>query len=146
VKRYIGGEYEMHGTITVTATGETRAIAGRVIVDQRENEYRTTYRLRTRVQTEEGLRGADVIGRGEGRIEGSKIEGEVETQLILATVPGAYGGVPYIPRRYGPVLKSRTAGTVDEHGVLSVELDYTPVEGGPPNATHIRLRGERKQP
>ena len=44
------------------------------------------------------------------------------------------------------MLHNETAGSVDEHGVLTIELDYQPVEGGPQNATHTVLRGERKKP
>ena len=143
---YIGGEYDMHGTITLKESGERRPIAGTLIVDQRGSEYRATYHLRTRVQTEDGLRHADVIGRGEGSVAGAGFQGTSETQLILARAPGAYGAVPYMPRRFGPVLHNETAGSVDEHGVLTIELDYQPGEGGPQNATHTVLRGERKKP
>jgi hypothetical protein len=140
---YIGGRYAVHGTITVTESGERRAIAGTVIFDQRGSEVRATYHLQTRVRTDEGLVKADVIGRGEGNVAADQIEGDVESQLITAAITGAYGTAPYMPRRIGPVLKQKARGKVDEHGTLKFELDYTPVEGGPKEASHIVLYGER---
>ncbi len=141
--RYIGGRYSVHGTITVKDTGEKRAIAGTVIFDQRGSEFTATYSLRTRVRTDEGLVRADVLGRGDGSVSADRIEGNVESQLITAATTGAHGAAPYMPRRIGPVLKQTARGTVDEHGVLKFELEYTPVEGGPTEASSVVLYGER---
>lgn len=141
--RYIGGRYQVHGTISVKDTGENRAIGGTLILDQRGPEFRTTYQLRTRVRTKDGLVRADVIGRGDGKVEGDKISGTAESQLITATVSGAHGATPYLPRLIGPILRQDASGSVDEHGVIRFELDYTPVEGGPTETSHIVLYGER---
>jgi len=141
--RYIGGRYAVTGTITVKDTGEKRAIAGTVIFDQRGSDFTATYSLRTRVRTDEGLVRADVLGRGDGNVAADRIEGNVESQLIHAAVTGAHGAAPYMPRRIGPVLKQKARGSVDEHGALKLELDYTPVEGGPTEASQVVLYGER---
>lgn len=143
--RYVGGEYRMTGTITIKDSGERRAISGDVIIDQRGTEYRSTYHLRTRVRGENGLVHADVIGRGEGKIAGDELVGTVETQLIVATVPGAYGTAAYVPRRFGPVITQETRGKIDPHGVLTIEAEYTPVEGGPDQASKLWIQGERKR-
>jgi hypothetical protein len=142
-ERYIGGRYSVQGSITVKDTGEKRAIGGTLILDQRGPEFRTTYQLRTRVRTENGLVRADVIGRGDGRIDGNRIEGTAESQLITATIGGAHGATPYLPRRIGPILKQQANGSVDEHGVIKLELEYTPVPGGPVETSHVILYGER---
>jgi hypothetical protein len=140
---YIGGRYAVHGTITVKGSGERRAIGGTVIFDQRGADFSATYHLQTRVRTEEGLVKADVVGRGSGVVSPQGIQGDVESQLITAAITGAYGTAPYMPRRIGPVLKQKARGSVDEHGVLKFELDYTPVPGGPLDASHVVLYGER---
>jgi hypothetical protein len=141
--RFIGGRYAVQGTITVKDTGEKRAIGGTLILDQRGPEFRTTYQLRTRVRTEEGVVRADVIGRGDGRVDGDRIEGIAESQLITASIGGAHGATPYLPRRIGPILRQHARGSIDEHGVIKLELDYTPVEGGPTETSHVVLYGER---
>ncbi len=140
---YIGGRYQVHGSITIKGTGERRAIGGTWIIDQQADSYRSTYSLVTRIKNADGkLVRADVIGRGEGRVQGNRIEGTAESQLILASIGGAYGATPYLPRRLGPVLRQATRGTIDEEGYLRIELDYEPVEGGPQEASHVVLRGQ----
>ena len=85
---------------------------------------------------------ADVVGRGEGRVAGGTLEGTAESQLFLASVGGAHGATPYMPRLMGPILRQATRGSVGEEGELRIELDYTPVEGGPREASHVLLRGQ----
>jgi hypothetical protein len=140
---YVGGRYQVHGTITIQDTGERRAIGGMWIIDQQGDEYRSTYSLVTRIRNVDGdLVRADVIGRGEGRVQAGRFDGTAESQLILASVGGAYGATPYLPRRYGPILRQATRGTIGEEGELRVELDYEPVEGGPRERSHVVLRGQ----
>ncbi len=140
---YVGGRYQVHGTIAIEGTGERRAIGGMWIIDQQGDAYRSTYSLVTRVRNEEGaLVRADVIGRGEGRVQPGRFDGTAESQLILATVGGAYGATPYVPRRYGPILRQATRGTIDAEGDLRVELEYEPVPGGPKERSRVVLRGQ----
>jgi hypothetical protein len=139
----IAGTYDMTGHIKERSSGKRRPIAGRVIFDQVGSDYTATYHLRTKIRTQEGLRDAQVVGHGSGQLTGSKLEGKIETQLLLATVAGAPVGMPWAPRRYGPVIEQNTHAILNPDGSLTVEIDYEPVEGGPPEATRTTLHGIR---
>ncbi len=143
---YIGGRFDLRGWTTLSQSGERRAIAGNVIFDQRGADYTATYQLGTRITTDDGPRRASVVGRGSGHITGNVIEGSAETQLIFSSAPGIDVTVPYVPKRFGPIITQLVQGTVDESGELELRIEYRPVEGGPPEASSTVLRGRRVAP
>ncbi len=51
--------------------------------------------------TPDGSRNTDVIGKGEGTVDGSTLKGTAETQLVMATVSGIDPKFPYLPRVIG---------------------------------------------
>jgi hypothetical protein len=64
-----------------------RSISGTVILNQKGGLYSSTFTMSTMFPTPDGAAlETDVIGEGEGTVEGSKITGEARTQLVVAGV------------------------------------------------------------
>ena len=136
------GRYDVKGTTVDMKTGDTRLIAGTVVMRAEDGGYSTSADLATKFPTEGGAVHADVIGSGHGRVEGGVLSGTAETQLVIQTVPGVDPQFAFIPRVVGPrIVSTWSARWVNE--VLVVELVNQPAEGEDYVPTKTTLRGKR---
>jgi hypothetical protein len=139
---YIGGSWDVRGTITDEATGDRRYVAGSVIIDQQEDRYRSTFHLAGTLDTPQGRRRAEVVGRGEGKVEGRAISGVVETNVVTARLGGTAGVVPFVPKEWGPRTTNTVKGRLNDDGSVTFELRTEAQEDGP-GATHTVIYGVR---
>lgn len=140
------GTYRVEGVTTVEATGGQREISGTVILSQEGNRYTTTFSLETAFPTKEGTIQAQVIGKGEGRVEGTTLRGTTETQIVMASVPGVDSGFAFVPRHVGPRIVSKTTGERFEDGTIVIEIESQPAEGEDYAPTRTTLRGRPIDP
>jgi hypothetical protein len=139
----VTGSYEVHGVTTELESGARRDIGGMLILTQDGDTYSAKFHLNTMYPTPDGILPADVVGQGEGKIEGRNLSGTAETQLILGIVPGEAGDFPMAPRIYGPRLISRSSGGVDDDGNLEFVSENEAAPGEAYPATRTALRGSR---
>ena len=143
----IGGLYEVEGSTIALETGAKRRISGKIILADQGNRYTATFNLATTFPdpaNNEPLP-AEVIGRGEGVIEGRTLRGTTETQLVVAAVPGVDPNFAFVP--LGMVSKRITStanATVAADGSVTIELENKPAPGERDYApTRTNLRGRR---
>ncbi len=139
----LSGMYRVEGITTVIGTGMEREITGTVILAQEGSRYTTTFSLETSYPTKEGPIQTDVIGKGEGRVDGTSLQGTAETQLVMASVPGIDSGFAFVPRIVGPRIVSTANGERTEDGILLIEIESNPAEGEDYLPTRTTLRGTR---
>ena len=141
----ISGRYELTGSTVTKATGERREIAGTLIVATSEDgtSYTATFDLTTTYPGADQALPAEVIGKGEGTIEGRTLRGTSETQLVMATVPGVDPGFAYIPRIVSTRIASSSIATVARDGTVNIEIRSSPTEGVEYSPTRTTLRGSR---
>jgi len=127
----IAGMYEVNGETITKATGDKRAISGRIIIAEEEegSAYTATFHLTTTYPGAEEALPAEVIGKGEGTIEGRALLGTAETQLVMATVPGVDPGFAFVPRMVSTRLVSRSSATVAADGSVQIEIDNEAAAG-----------------
>ncbi len=135
----VSGSYQVKGTTTELRTGHERDIEGMLILSQTGDRYTASFHLSTLYPTQDGTLPAEVVGQGEGRIEGREMSGRAETQLIFGIVPGAAAQFPLAPRIYGPRLVSSSSGEVKPDGTLVFETTNEGAEGEdyPPTRTVV---------
>jgi hypothetical protein len=139
----IAGLYKVKGMTVEKESGHSREIQGTVTLAQEGDRWTTSFELKTDYPTADGPAEADVIGTGKGKLDGRKLEGVAETQLVMAAVPGVNTAFAYIPRIVGPRLISTTTGELGKDGTLRIEIENEPAEGEVYAATHTTLRGTR---
>src|SRR5262245_44823857 len=96
----IPGMYKVEGVTVDKASGERRDISGMVILAVDGDSYTATFHLATTFPgsgTEPVA--AEVIGKGEGKVEGRKLPGTAHTQVVVASVPGVDPNFAFIPRQ-----------------------------------------------
>lgn len=143
----IAGLYEVVGSTTVLATGDEREISGKVILATEGDRYTSTFSLRTMFPARDGgMRHTDVIGKGEGIIEGSVIKGNAETQLMMAAVHGIDPKFPFLPRTFGPRIASTTVATIEPDGTITIEIQSKQAGDQVYPPTRTTLRGARVDP
>ena len=124
--------------------GEERRIAGTVILKQTGEAYSATFELDTTFPGASEPVKADVIGRGEGTIEGRTLRGTTHTQLVVSTVPGIDTGFAFVPRIVGARIASTSVTEIEPDGSLVIELENQPEEGEEDYLpTRTRLTGRR---
>lgn len=141
----IAGMWEVEGT-TVEKGNEAhrRAISGTVILSQDGATYTSTFTMKTVFPTPGGASvDTDVIGTGDGRIEGHRLEGRAQTQLVMASVPGVDTGFAFVPRTVSTRIVSKVRGQVLEDGSISLEIESEPAEGEQYLPTRTVLTGRR---
>jgi hypothetical protein len=137
------GSYKVSGVTIELESGARRDIGGMLILTQEGDAYSAKFHLSTMYPTPDGILPADVVGQGEGRIEGRKLSGSAETQLIFGIVPGEAGNFPMAPRIYGPRLVSRSTGGIDADGKLEFVSENAAAPGEAYPATRTTLEGSR---
>jgi len=140
----ISGRYEVSGETVTRSTGEKREIAGTLIVATDESgKYTATFDFTTTYPGADSAMPAEVIGKGEGEIEGRTLRGVAHTQLVMATVPGVDPGFAYIPRLVSTRIVSNSTATVAVDGTVSITIRSEPEDGEDYAPTRTILRGSR---
>jgi hypothetical protein len=139
----IDGMYDVKG-VTVGG-GEERDISGTVIlrVEEGADRYSATFKLATTFPGLEDPVHADVIGTGEGQIQGRTLTGTTNTQLVISTVPGVDTGFAFVPRMVGARIVSSGTTEIQPNGQVVIEMANKPAEGEEYIPTRTRLTGLR---
>jgi hypothetical protein len=138
----IAGLYEVTGLTTELLSGDQRQIAGTLIMSQQGDNYTSTFSLRTMFPTAAGALPAEMIGKGEGRVDGRVLTGIAETQIVMSTVPGVDAAFAYVPRRVSQRVVSSSVAKITPDGKLSIEIRSEPVAGAEYAPTETVLNGE----
>jgi hypothetical protein len=140
----IPGMYRVQGSTVDKATGEKRDIAGTVILAVEGDGYTATYHLTTTFPgTGTDPVAAEVIGKGEGRVEGRTLTGTAHTQLVVASVPGVDPNFAFIPRQVSTRLVSDSVTTIARDGSVAIQTDSQGEAGEEYSPTRTTLRGSR---
>jgi hypothetical protein len=141
----ISGLYDVKGvTRPLAGPGQERRIAGTVILKQQGDGYTATFKLDTTFPGAEEPLQADVIGHGDGAVEGRTLRGTADTQLVVSTVPGVDTDFAFVPRIVGARVTSTSTTTIAPDGTVVIELDNRPAEGEHDYLpTRTRLTGRR---
>jgi hypothetical protein len=139
----IAGRYEVRGDTVAVESGHKREIAGTIILAEAGDGYTATFELSTTYPGAEEALPAEVIGHGEGSIEGRTLRGTAETQLVMATVPGIDPGFAFVPRMVSTRIRSSTVATVATDGSVQIEIENQPAPGEDYAPTRTTLRGSR---
>jgi hypothetical protein len=140
----IPGMYKVQGATVDKATGERRDIAGTVILAVDGDDYTATFHLTTTFPgTGTDPVAAEVIGKGEGSVEGRKLTGVAHTQLVVAGIPGVDPNFAFIPRHVSTRLISDSLTTIAPDGSVTIQTDSRGEEGEDYSPTRTTLRGSR---
>jgi hypothetical protein len=140
----IPGMYHVEGATVDKASGERRDISGTVILAVEGDEYTATFHLATNFPgsgTEPVA--AEVIGRGEGKVEGRTLKGTAHTQVVVASVPGVDPNFAFIPRQVSTRLISDSVTTISRSGSVVIRTDSRGEEGEHYSPTMTTLKGQR---
>ena len=86
---------------------------------------------------------AEVIGKGEGKVEGRTLTGIAHTQVVVASVPGVDPNFAFIPRHVSARLVSDSLTTIAKNGSVTIQTDSRGEEGEDYSPTRTTLRGQR---
>ncbi len=139
----ISGMYEVSGVTVATRTGDKREISGKIILAQDGDAYTATYSLTTLYPVGAETLPAEVIGKGEGTIDGRKLEGTAATQLVIAMVPGIDPAFAFVPRTVTTRLVSKSVTTIADDGTVMITIENQPAEGEQYAPSITTLRGRR---
>lgn len=139
----ISGMYQVKGATVAVGGGHKREIAGIVILAENGDRYTATFQLNTTYPGAEEALPAEVIGKGDGSIEGRTLRGTAETQLVMATVPGVDPGFAFVPRMVSTRITSTSVAKVAADGSVSIQIENQPVMGSNYSPTRTTLSGQR---
>ena len=140
----IPGMYSVEGATVDKATGEKRQISGTVILAVEGDRYTATFHLNTTFPgTGEDPVAAEVIGKGDGEVDGRTLTGVAHTQLVVAGVPGVDPNFAFIPRHVSTRLISDSITTIARDGSVVIQTDSRGEEGEDYAPTRTTLRGTR---
>jgi len=139
----IAGMYEVTGVTVARESGHRREIAGTVILASDGETYTATFNLNTTYPGADQALPAEVIGMGEGTVDGRTLRGRAETQLVMATVPGIDPGFAFVPRMISTRVASSTTATVSPDGYVSIEIENEPAGDSDYTPTRTTLHGAR---
>jgi hypothetical protein len=137
----LSGTYKVTGQTVDKATGIGREISGTISLKQEGARYSSRFELRT-VLPGSHAAPAQVLGTGEGTVEGQKLVGTADTQLLTSPA-GVDVGFIGMPRTISARIRSSSVATVESDGSITVEIDNEPAPGDAYAPTHTKLRGTR---
>jgi hypothetical protein len=137
------GTYQVQGLTVDQRTGDTRRIAGHVVLTRKNDHWLAAAELKTAFPSHGGAVSADVIGRGDGKLRDDVLVGTAQTQLVMQTVPGVDTNFGFIPRAVGPRLVSDWTARWERPGELAVEMTNRGEEGEDYSPTKTTLKGRR---
>ena len=140
----IPGMYRVKGATVDKATGEKRDISGTVILAIEGDSYTATFHLTTTFPAPgTDPVAAEVIGSGEGTVEGRTLTGTAHTQVVVAGVPGVDPNFAFIPRQVSTRLISDSVTTIARDGSVTIQTDSRGEPGEDYAPTRTTLRGSR---
>jgi hypothetical protein len=137
------GTYQVTGTTVDKATGAERGLTGTIIVKAEGNSYTSTFSLNTTLHGLGEPQKAELIGHGEGTVEGRVLSGTAETQMIVALVPGVDAGFGMMPRVATARILNRSEASIDPEGRVQIEIESSPAPGSEYTPSRTTLRGRR---
>ena len=142
----IAGTYRVSGTTVDKATGSERGVAGTIILKTEGDGYTTTFSLNTTLHGSGEAQKAELIGHGEGTVEGRTLSGMAETQMIVALVPGVDAGFGMLPRVATARIVNKSEADIGADGSVRIEIESDPAPGEEYSPTRTTLRGKRIAP
>jgi hypothetical protein len=139
----ISGTYEVKGLTKSVGSIEERRISGTVIVKQQGDRYTASFELDTTFPGAVEPLQADVIGNGDGIVDGRTLMGSARMQMVVSTVPGVDTGFAFVPRVVGARIASTSAAVIAADGSIVIEIENHPAEGDKYRPTRTRLTGTR---
>jgi hypothetical protein len=139
----ISGMYAVEGVTTETESGHQRKLSGTIILAEEGTRYTATFSLATTYPGGDQALPAEVIGKGEGSIEGRTLKGTNHTQLVVTTVPGVDPGFAFIPRMVSTRIVSNSVTRLAPDGSVEIELSNAPEPGEDYSPTRTVLSGKR---
>jgi hypothetical protein len=139
----LSGTYRVSGNTVDKTTGAERSVSGTVIVITEGDSYTSSFDLATTLHASGTAQKAELVGRGEGRVEGRRLTGTAETQLIVALVPGVDAGFGLLPRMATTRILNRSDATIEPDGSVTIEIESDPAPGEEYTPTRTTLRGRR---
>ena len=137
------GTYQVSGTTIDKATGAERGVSGTIIVKAKGDTYTSTFSLNTTLHGAGEPQKAELIGQGEGAVDGRTLTGTAETQLIVALVPGVDAGFGMLPRVATARILNRSEASIDADGKVQIQIESEPAPGEEYTPTKTTLRGRR---
>jgi hypothetical protein len=140
----IPGMYRVEGATVDKATGERRDISGTVILAVDGDAYTATFHLTTNFPgTGTDPVEAEVIGKGDGTVDGRTLTGVAHTQVVVAGIPGVDPNFAFIPRHVSARLISDSVTTIARNGSVTIQTDSRGEPGEDYAPTRTTLRGSR---
>ena len=139
----ISGMYNVEGVTTETESGHQRKLSGTIILAEEGTRYTATFSLATTYPGGDQSLPAEVIGKGEGSVEGRTLKGTNHTQLVVTTVPGVDPGFAFIPRMVSTRIVSTSVTRLAPDGSVEIELSNAPEPGEDYSPTRTVLSGKR---
>lgn len=139
----ISGMYAVEGVTTETESGHQRKLSGTIILAEEGTRYTATFSLATTYPGGDQSLPAEVIGKGEGSVEGRTLKGTNHTQLVVTTVPGVDPGFAFIPRMVSTRIVSTSVTRLTPDGRVEIELSNAPEPGEDYSPTRTVLSGKR---
>ena len=141
-ERPITGQYEVTGVTVDQATGGQRPILGRMSIRVEGDRYTSHFELSTRYPGSDAVP-AEVVGTGEGTIEGEWMRGRADTTLVAASVPGVDVGFAFVPRDVSTRIVSKSEARLFDDGTVRIEIENEPATGAEYSPTRTILVGYR---
>ena len=142
--RDFAGTYRVGGITAELDGTRPRQIQGTIVLTEAGGGYAASYQLSTQVPGPDGLpHQAVVVGRGDGTVDDRDLEGEAQTQLIVASVPGVDTDFAFAPRAATMRVRSSSHATVEPDGRIVIEIENEGAEGERYRPTRTRLTGVR---
>ncbi|MBW2294056.1 MAG: hypothetical protein JRG94_17350 [Deltaproteobacteria bacterium] len=139
----ISGRYELAGVTTTPGSDQARKISGVMLIKQEGDHYSASFEFKTNFPGEGPPVDADVIGVGEGQVNGAVLLGTARTQIVVSSVPGVDTGFAFIPRMVSTRIVSTSIGEFGPGGTLSLEIQSEAAEGEDYVSTHTKMSGQR---
>ena len=137
----------MEGITTEVASGLSRPLSGLLVVRQDGDRYTTNFDLSSEVPDPGRLSGEEmsmeIVGQGEGRIQGDTPQGSASTQVLRSMVPGVHVSFGMMPRSVGPRIASTTQGHIGPDRELTIDIETRPEGDADYAPTRTRLVGRR---
>lgn len=139
----ISGIYEVTGETVTPGTGDKRSISGKIIIAEDGEHYTATFHLTTTYPGAEEALPAEVIGKGEGVVDGRSLNGTANTQLVMATVPGVDPGFAFVRRMVSARIVSESKATIAADGGVQIQIENHGADGETYTPTRTTLSGFR---
>ena len=141
----IAGRYEVTGATVAVESGYRRDISGTVILSTEADTYTATFDLTTTYPdpaADEPII-AEVIGKGEGAVQGRTLRGTATTQIVASMVPNVDPGFAFIPRSVSTNIVSESVTTIAADGTVNIEIENHAAPGEDYTPTRTTLSGYR---